>query len=122
LAVGLASGVGLYLLSIIATVFLVGLLWVIESFEPRVFKHFELKIEAKGQAEALGPKVEAILRRHRLPVEVRGLAADEMTYDVQVPLERPTDPITREIAALTPKSDLGITWDEKKPKSPQVAP
>ena len=36
LAVGLASGVGLYLLAGIATAFLLGLLWVIESFQPAV--------------------------------------------------------------------------------------
>ena len=35
LAVGLASGVGLYALAVFATVFLVGSLWVIESFEPK---------------------------------------------------------------------------------------
>ena len=35
LAVGLASGVGLYALAVFSTVFLVGALWVIESFEPK---------------------------------------------------------------------------------------
>jgi len=116
LAVGLASGVGLYLLAVVSTVFLVGLLWTIESFEPRVFKHFDLKIGAKGQAEALGAKVEQVLRRNRLPFEVRGLSADELTYDVQVPLEKPTDTISRDIVSLMPKSEIAVEWDEKKPK------
>ena len=35
LAVGLASGVGLYALAAFSTVFIVAALWVIESFEPR---------------------------------------------------------------------------------------
>ena len=34
LAVGLASGVGLYALAVFSTAFLVVALWVIESFEP----------------------------------------------------------------------------------------
>ena len=116
LAVGLASGVGLYLLAVVSTAFLVGLLWTIESFEPRVFKHFDLKIAAKGQAEALGPKVEQVLRRNRLRFEVRALSGDELTYDVQVPLDKPTDQISHEIVSLTPKSEIAVEWDEKKPK------
>src|SRR6478735_10308579 len=47
LAVGLASGVGLYLLAGIATVFLLALLWVIESFQPATYKTFDLKITAE---------------------------------------------------------------------------
>src|SRR6187455_3029111 len=45
LAVGLASGVGLYALSAFSTAFLVGALWVIEGFEQGV-KRFDLKIKA----------------------------------------------------------------------------
>src|SRR6187431_1874207 len=39
LAVGLASGVGLYALAVVSTVFIGAALWVIESFEPRT-RHF----------------------------------------------------------------------------------
>ena len=38
LAVGLASGVGLYLLATFGTIFVGVVLWIIESFEPRVRK------------------------------------------------------------------------------------
>src|ERR671916_567013 len=38
LAVGLATGVGLYALSVFSTAFLVAALWVIESFEPDTTK------------------------------------------------------------------------------------
>src|SRR5436190_8042328 len=47
LAVGLASGVGLYLLATVSTAFMVGALWVIESFEPRARK-FDLKMKVPG--------------------------------------------------------------------------
>jgi uncharacterized membrane protein YhiD involved in acid resistance len=115
LAVGLASGVGLYVLAAIATGFLVVVLWVTESFEPRSFKHFDLSIKAQGQAEALEPKIEQVLRRYRLPFEVRALSADELSYDVQVPLDKPTDPISHAIVELAPKVDVGVVWEEKKP-------
>jgi len=35
LAVGLASGVGLYSLAVFAAIFIVGVLWLVESFEPQ---------------------------------------------------------------------------------------
>jgi MgtC family protein/uncharacterized protein DUF4956 len=115
LAVGLASGVGLYVLAVLATGFLVVVLWVTESFEPRSYKHFDLAIKAEGQAEALEPQIEQVLRRYRLPFEVRALSADELSYDVQVPLDKPTDPISHAIVQVAPKVDIGVVWEEKKP-------
>ena len=56
LAVGLACGVGVYPLAIFATVFIVAMLYVIESFEPTAKKSFELQVKAKdaGQGAAEG--------------------------------------------------------------------
>ena len=49
LAVGLATGVGFYALSVFATVFLVAALWIIESFEPKTGKQFDLKVKIGKQ-------------------------------------------------------------------------
>src|SRR5579872_6703546 len=46
LAVGLASGVGLWMLAIFSTVFVLGVLSLIESFEPVVEQRFTLTIKA----------------------------------------------------------------------------
>jgi len=117
LSVGLASGVGLYALAIASTVFLVGLLWIIESFQPIKHKIFELTVSAEKQAEALRPKVENVLRRYRLPFAVRTLSADELTYEVQVPHEVQTDAISTTMVGLASKKEIGVNWDEKKPKT-----
>jgi hypothetical protein len=50
LAVGLATGVGLWMLAIFATVFILGLLWIVESFEPKATHPFLLKVKAKDPA------------------------------------------------------------------------
>src|SRR5205814_4595198 len=47
LAVGLASGVGLWMLASFATVFILLVLWVVESFEPKATQLFMLKVKAK---------------------------------------------------------------------------
>jgi len=118
LAVGLAAGVGLYYLAPLATVFLVAMLWVIESFEPKTYKLFELKVEAEKKAEALRAKVEQVLRKYRLPYEVRTLSADELAFSVQVPLDVQTDAISLTIVNLAPKNEVKVDWSEKKPKGP----
>ena len=52
LAVGLGSGIGVYGLAVFATVFLMAVLWVIESFEPKARKQFILEIKVKEVATA----------------------------------------------------------------------
>jgi MgtC family/Domain of unknown function (DUF4956) len=117
LAVGLASGVGLYALTVFSTVFLVAALWVIESFEPRSLKHFDLKIKAGDDTDAFRPKFEGILRRFGLPFELRTSSDAEVCYDVQVPLDLPTDRVSNAILRLDPAGHASVDWAEKKPKS-----
>ena len=117
LAVGLASGVGLYLIAGIATAFLLALLWIIESFEPQTLKSFELKITAENEAETLRPRIEQVLRRFRLPFEGRSLTNNDLSYEVQMPFDGSTDPVTHGIVALSPKTDMGVVWTDKKPKT-----
>ena len=119
LAVGLASGVGLYLIAIIATIFLLGLLWVIESFQPAAYKVFDLKITAENEAEALKPRIEQVLSRFRLPFEGRALTASELTYEVQMPFDAPTDTVSQGLVAVSPKTDMGVVWTDKKSKGSQ---
>ena len=45
LAVGLAAGVGLWLLASFGTVFILAMLWVVESFEPKAHQLFQLRGE-----------------------------------------------------------------------------
>jgi uncharacterized membrane protein YhiD involved in acid resistance len=117
LSVGLASGVGLYLIATIATLFLLALLWVIESFEPRALKVFDLKITAENEAETLRPRIEQVLRRFRLPFEGRSLNSNELSYEVQMPFDASTDPVSHGIVATSPKTDMGVVWTDKKAKT-----
>ncbi len=77
LAVGLAAGVGIWMLALFATVFILAMLWIIESFEPKATQAFELKIKAKDPA-ALKPKLEQLLARHRFEFELRTTSTEEL--------------------------------------------
>jgi uncharacterized membrane protein YhiD involved in acid resistance len=115
LAVGLASGVGLYALSVFSTAFLVAALWVIESFEHGL-KRFDLRVKAGPDTDMLRPKIEEILRRFGLRYELRVLADEEVCYDVAVPLETRTDRVSNAILKLDPEGHASVEWRDKNAK------
>jgi uncharacterized membrane protein YhiD involved in acid resistance len=115
LSVGLAAGVGLYVLAVISTMFIVGALWVIESFENPV-KRFDLKVKAGKDSDKLRPKIEAILKRFNLEYELRTSSDEEVCYDVQVPFELQTDRVSNAILRLDPDGHAAVDWSEKKNK------
>jgi Domain of unknown function (DUF4956)/MgtC family len=116
LAVGLASGVGLYALAGFSTAFLVAALWVIESFE-RGLKTFDLKVKIGKDTDALRPKIDEILRRYQLKFELRTSSDEEVCYDVQVPLELKTDRVSNTLLRLDPNGHASVEWAEKKKKN-----
>jgi uncharacterized membrane protein YhiD involved in acid resistance len=115
LAVGLASGVGLYALSVFSTVFLVAALWVIESFEQGL-KRFDLKIKAGKDTDAMRPKFEEVLKRYKLRFELRTSSDEEVCYDVEVPLEMRTDRVSNALLRLDPEGHASVEWADKKGK------
>lgn len=116
LAVGLASGVGLYALAVFSTFFMGAALWLNESFEPQTKKRFTLKIKAGKDTDAIRSKIERILARYRIEFELRSSSDDEVCYDVQVPLEVPTDRVSNAILRLDPEGHLAVDWADKSEK------
>ena len=115
LAVGLASGVGLYALAVFSTVFLVLILGIIESFEKGIRK-FDLTFKAGDQTDELRNKVEAILRRYKLTHDLRSSADEELCYEVDVPIDFDRDRVTDAILRLDPEGHAAVNWSEKKNK------
>jgi hypothetical protein len=116
LAIGLASGVGLYVLAAFATFFIGAALWTIESFEPKAYKRFELTLKMKDGIPELRPKIEAVLHRFRAEYDLRASAADLTTYAVTAPQNLRLDRVSSALAALAPDSGMSVEWEEKSPK------
>ncbi len=115
LAIGLASGVGLYFLAAFATAFVLGSLWILESLEPEPSVMFAMSVNAKG-SPALKSSIEGLLRQRKLAFELRSESADDITYDVHVPVQKDTDAIAKAIATLDPKKPIEVKWEKKKEK------
>ena len=115
LAVGLAAGVGLWMLALFSTGFVLLVLGIIESFEPKTTRAFTLEIKAKNP-KAFKPKLEEVLKRTKWEHEMREQKEDELSYDVQVPLDRKTDRISEQILKLDPANATAVEWKEKSEK------
>jgi len=115
LAIGLASGVGLFLLAGTGTAFIVAVLWTLEWREPWPKKQFELTVSAKEPA-ALKPALEGLLKQHRVGFEVRGATDKEVVYLTEVPQNRKVDKLSEAITKLAEKGSVSVEWSEKKPK------
>ena len=115
LTVGLASGVELYGLALFSTLFILGVLWVVESLEPERTKTFELKITGADPSAVRG-NIEAILRRNDISYELRSAGPKELCYETLLPLTIPTDRISNAILLLQPNGETEVVWDEKKKK------
>jgi uncharacterized membrane protein YhiD involved in acid resistance len=113
LAVGLAAGVGLWLLAGFGTVFILGMLWIVESFEPSALELFLLKVTAADPA-ALKPLLEKLLARHRIEFELRTVSKEEISYEVAMPFNTRTDRLSNVILALVPDNATAVDWEEKK--------
>jgi hypothetical protein len=115
LAIGLATGVGLWMLATFATGFVLLVLWIIESFEMKARLMFVLSVQAKDPA-TLRPRVEELLRRSHLEFDLRTATAEALSYEVRLPREKRTDRLATSILRLDPENATGVEWEEKSGK------
>jgi uncharacterized membrane protein YhiD involved in acid resistance len=119
LSAGLASGVGLYGLAVIGTLFIAFCLWIIEGFEPQT-RVFELAIKLGDKTQDLRPKVEEVLRRYKVRYELRTTAEESVTYMVTTPRSLRTDRLSNVIMEMVPEGKGAVEWIEKpKDKLPK---
>ena len=114
LTLGLCCGVELFGLALFAALFLLAVLWAVESMEPELTKHFELKVTV-ADPSAMRGHVEGILRRYHVKYELRSAGQKELVYDSELPLHTRTDRIANAILALG-NGETEVAWDEKKTK------
>jgi hypothetical protein len=113
LAIGLATGVGQWALAVFGTLFLLALLWIVESFEPTPRRTLMIRLKAKDTA-AVKSGVESLFRRQGAAFEVRALSPEEVHYEVLWPADRPSDHLSEHLAALDPTGQLQVEIETGK--------
>ena len=117
LAVGLASGVGLFGIAAVSTVFLVVTLWFIEGFETHV-RTFLLTAKLGPKTSARRADVERLLKRGGTRFELRTTADEELTYLVNAGESLKTERLSAALGALAPDGKAQIEWKEEKKARP----
>jgi len=115
LTVGLASGVGLYLLALFATVFLLLVLWFVEALQADPLNVFVLKIQTKV-SDSLRPKIERLLIRNEAVFELRGSSEDSLTYEVKLPVGKHLGRLSTALMAADAGGNTAVEWTDKKTK------
>jgi MgtC family/Domain of unknown function (DUF4956) len=114
LAIGLASGVGIYWIAALSTLFILAVVWVLESQEPEGVKDFLLKLKGKDTGR-LKDGLEKMLSKNNVKYELRTSSQDDLMYSVRLPLTKRTDRLTNAILELGEQQDLSVEWSDKKP-------
>lgn len=112
LGVGLASGVGMHLLAVFATLFVLVLLWVIESMEEGR-QHFDLTIKTESAAQ-MRSAVERALARGGVGYELRTSSENDLCYKVSLPVDRTTEQVSNAITRLGREHPVSVEWTERK--------
>lgn len=115
LAVGLTVGSGMYGFAVTITLFAMGLLWVLESFEPPARTRFELTVGGKD-ADKLRPRIEHALEQKGVTYELLGSSSHELHYEVTVPFEEKIRRLTKLIRGLDDRHGTSVEWDIRKYK------
>jgi hypothetical protein len=113
LALGLTAGSGLFLFAFVACGFVIGVLWLLESFEPAARSRFDLKISTKDAAQ-LRPDVEHAFEQKGVTYDLRASSPTELTYEVTVPFDQRVRPVTEMIRSLDGHDGTTVEWEIKK--------
>ena len=124
LSLGLATGVGRWDLAMIVCLFVLPLLWLLESRESeQVFRAMQLTVRT-NDTDATQEILKKIFERHGFNAELREInPPDEkepigcITYYVNMSLNVSTDQISEEIRSSDPQNLEGIEWEQKKDSS-----
>jgi uncharacterized membrane protein YhiD involved in acid resistance len=116
LAMGLACGVGQYVMALFSTVFILFALWIIESFEPEGRRLYTLMIKMGDDTDGRLKEFEAILQRHNVDFALQTASDEAVCYEANVLLEVERDRITTALLKLDPDGHASIEWSEKKAK------
>lgn len=127
LSLGLATGVGRWDLAIILSLFVLPLLWLLESKESeQVFRSMELTVKTRN-TDKMQHALQIIFRRHKFTAELRQIdPPDEeepvgcITYSVNMNLSVSTDTISKEIREADPENVEVIEWEQKKDSSTYI--
>jgi len=115
LAAGLASGAGLFAVALTLCVFVIVIMWILESLEPPDRAQFDLVIESKDSLK-IRQQVEHAFRGKGVHYQLWASSPDELRYEVSVPFDQDIKKLAKIIKRLDGR-DASVEWEIKKFKT-----
>ena len=115
LAVGLASGAGLFAVALTLCVFVIVIMWILESLEPPDRAQFDLVIESKDSLK-IRQQVEHAFRGKGVHYQLWASSPDELRYEVSVPFDQDIKKLAKIIKRLDGR-EASVEWEIKKFKT-----
>jgi hypothetical protein len=115
LAVGLAAGSGLFGVALALCVFVILVLWILESIEPPDRAQFDLVIASKESLK-IRPQIEHAFRHQGVHFQLWGSSPGELRYEVSVPFDQDIKKLAKIIRRLDGR-DASVEWEVKKFKT-----
>ena len=115
LAVGLASGAGLFAVALTLCVFVILVMWILESLEPPDRAQFDLVIESKDSLK-IRQQVEHAFRGKGVHYQLWASSPDELRYEVSVPFDQDIKKLAKIIKRLD-GHDASVEWEIKNFKT-----
>jgi uncharacterized membrane protein YhiD involved in acid resistance len=116
LGIGLLTGTGLVVPAAFCTVFVILVLWLLESLEPADRTQFDLVVETKDSAK-MQPYVEQALKQKGIKFQLWGSSATELRYEVTMPFGEKLDQLSKLIRGLDKQDGIAVDWKIEKPKT-----
>jgi hypothetical protein len=116
LAVGLTVGSGHYLFAVIASAFVIAVLWILESFEPPPRARYELSIAGRD-LPTVKPEIERALVDEGVTYALTGSAEGQLHYEVTMPYEDRVRRLTTVIQNIDDRPDISVEWEIKQHKA-----
>jgi uncharacterized membrane protein YhiD involved in acid resistance len=113
LALGLTVGSGLYLFAAVSCLFVIGVLWLLESLEPSARSRIALKIETKSISQ-VQPVIERTLQQQGILFDLRGSSPSELHYEVTIPYDREVKNLSRIMRGIGESDGGALEWEIKK--------
>ncbi len=115
LAAGLASGAGLFAVALTLCVFVIVVMWILESLEPPDRAQFDLVIESKDSLK-IRQQVEHAFRGKGVHYQLWASSPDELRYELSVPFDQDIKKLAKIIKRLD-GHDASVEWEIKKFKT-----
>jgi uncharacterized membrane protein YhiD involved in acid resistance len=116
LALGLTTGSGHYLFAVLATGFVIVVLWLLESLEPPARARYELSIAGQGLS-AVKPEIERALVDEGAAYALIGSSDRQLHYEVTVPYDDKIRRLTTVIQNIDDQPDISVEWEIRRHKS-----